>query len=279
MQATLSIGDFARATHMSVKTLRHYHRIGLLEPADVDRHTGYRRYTTGQIPTAQVIRRFRDLDMPLDQIRTVLEASDLETRNRLIAEHLNRLEDSLSHTQIAVSSLRDLLEGPAEAETREIGRRRVEATRAAAIIETVDIGDALTWYEGALGELRATLAAQGVVPTEPAGGIFADELFTHERGQATIFIPCESSVREMGRVTTLVVPAVELATIVHCGAHRGIDCAYGDLATYVTKHALAVDGPLREYYLVDRNDAADESEWLTQVCWPIFDTGPTAESV
>ena len=69
MQATLSIGDFARATHMSVKTLRHYHQIGLLEPADVDRHTGYRRYTTAQIPVAQVIRRFRDLDMPLDQIR------------------------------------------------------------------------------------------------------------------------------------------------------------------------------------------------------------------
>jgi len=30
-----SIGDFSRATHMSVKMLRHYHQIGLLEPADV----------------------------------------------------------------------------------------------------------------------------------------------------------------------------------------------------------------------------------------------------
>ena len=262
---------------MSIKTLRHYHRIGLLEPADVDRHTGYRRYTTAQIPIAQVIRRFRDLDMPLDQIRAVLEASDLETRNRLIAQHLNRLEDGLSRTQMAVSSLRDLLGGPAGSETRQVGRRRVEATRAAAIVEVVDIGDALTWYEGALGELRATLSAQGVLPTEPAGGIFADELFTHERGQATIFIPCGGNVREMGRVTTLVIPAVELATIEHCGTHRGIDRAYGDLATYVTKHALAVEGPLREYYLVDRNDTADESQWRTQVCWPIFDTGSTAE--
>lgn len=42
---------------MSVKTLRHYHRPGLLEPSDVDPATGYRRYTTGQIPAAQVIDR------------------------------------------------------------------------------------------------------------------------------------------------------------------------------------------------------------------------------
>ena len=77
MPASLAIGDFSRATHLSVKTLRHYHRIGLLEPADVDPDTGYRRYTTEQIPTAQVIRRFRDLDMPLEEIHAVLDAPDL----------------------------------------------------------------------------------------------------------------------------------------------------------------------------------------------------------
>ena len=57
MRASLPIGDFSRATHLSVKTLRHYHRVGLLEPADVDQDSGHRRYTTDQIPTAQVIRR------------------------------------------------------------------------------------------------------------------------------------------------------------------------------------------------------------------------------
>jgi DNA-binding transcriptional MerR regulator len=112
MLTYLSIGDFSRATHMTVKTLRHYHRIGLLEPADVDPHTGYRRYTTEQIPTAQVIRRFRDLDMPLEEIHAVLAAPDLKTRNQRITAHLNRLEDELGRTQQAISSLRDLLALP-----------------------------------------------------------------------------------------------------------------------------------------------------------------------
>src|ERR1700728_4205146 len=58
MSASLAIGDFSRATHLSVKTLRHYHRIGLLEPADVDSDSGHRRYAVEQIPTAQIIKRF-----------------------------------------------------------------------------------------------------------------------------------------------------------------------------------------------------------------------------
>ncbi|WP_308163314.1 MerR family transcriptional regulator [Nocardia alni] len=74
MDITIPIGDFARATHMSVKTLRYYHRVGLLEPAEVDRHTGYRHYTTAQIPTAQIIRRFRALDMPVEQVAKVIAA-------------------------------------------------------------------------------------------------------------------------------------------------------------------------------------------------------------
>ena len=66
MTSRLPIGDFSRATHLSVKMLRHYHEIRLLEPVDVDGDTGYRRYAAEQIVTAQIIRRFRDLDMPLE---------------------------------------------------------------------------------------------------------------------------------------------------------------------------------------------------------------------
>src|ERR1700679_3102400 len=109
MRASLAIGDFSRARHLSIKTLRHYHRVGLLEPAKVDPDTGHRRYTTEQIPTAQVIRRFRSLDMPLEEINAVIAAPGLAARNELIAGHLARLEVTLARTQEATASLRDLL--------------------------------------------------------------------------------------------------------------------------------------------------------------------------
>jgi DNA-binding transcriptional MerR regulator len=273
--ASLAIGDFSRATHLSVKTLRHYHRIRLLAPADIDPATGYRRYTTEQIPTAQVIRRFRDLDMPLAEIRAVLDAPDLRTRNQLISAHLARLELGLARTQTAVASLQDLLADPSAA--APIDHRRVDATMAAAITGVVDIKDLLPWYQGALGELYATLAAQDIATTGPAGAIYANELFADERGKATIFVPAGAEVRCLGRVTPLIVPAAELAVIVHTGSHADVDRAYGALAGYVTDHALQVDGPIREYYLVGRHDTPDESAWRTEIGWPIFSTGVGAK--
>lgn len=270
VEPTLTIGDFSRATHLSVKMLRHYHDIGLLEPADVDRYTGYRRYGTAQIATAQVIRRFRDLDMPLEEIHAVLSAPDPETRSRLISAHLVRLEASLARTQDAVAALRGLLERPPAA--APVRHRHAAAVLAAAITEVVDVARVLAWYQEALGELHATLAAQHITATGPGGGIYQTEIFTDERGEATMFLPCQAPPRPMGRVTALDVPAAELAIVLHAGPHVGIDLAYGTLAAYVTGHVLAVDGPIREYYLTGPIETPDQSAWRTEIGWPIFET-------
>jgi len=274
MRAALTIGDFSVATHLSVKTLRHYHRVGLLAPADVDADTGYRRYTTDQIPTAQVIRRFRDLDMPLDQIHAVLEAPDLRIRNELISAHLASLEQNLARTQSAVASLRDLLDRPPA--TGPVSHRRVGATMAAAVTAVIAMSDLVPWYLGALGELHATLEALGVPASGPSGGTYAGGLFADERGQAMVFIPTATEIQPLGRVEPVVVPAAELAVIVHPGSLADVDRSYGALAAYVASHALQVDGPIREHYLVGRQDTADESAWRTEVCWPIFSTGTAA---
>ncbi|HXB49599.1 MAG TPA: MerR family transcriptional regulator [Streptosporangiaceae bacterium] len=272
MPGSLTIGDFSRATFLSVKTLRHYHRVGLLEPADVDPVTGYRHYSSEQIPTAQVIRRFRDLSMPLEEIGSVLRAPDQATRSQLIAAHLTRLEQSLTQTQRAVASLRDLLEHPSPPAVIE--HRRVPATQAAAVMTTVDAGDLAAWYQGAIGEIRGTLSAQGIVCCGPPGGIFASELFSRERGEATLFVPVSSEVRPVGRVVPFIAPRAELAVINHTGSHSDVDRSYGALATYVSERALGVDGPVREYYLVGRHDTDDEQAWRTEIGWPIFDVAP-----
>jgi DNA-binding transcriptional MerR regulator len=270
----MPIGDFSRATHLSIKTLRHYHSIGLLEPGHVEPATGHRRYGTEQIPTAQVIRRFRSLDMPLEEIRAVIATVDLAVRNELIAGHLRRLETTLARTQEAAASLRDLLEPPVEAAPVAIEHRRMLAIRAAAVNDVIDVRDASAWYQGALGELHALLAAQKITPTGPGGAIYANDLFSYERGEATVFLPCDEPVRATGRVAPLVVPEVELAVTVHLGPHTGeIDRAYGSLATYVTEHALAIEGPIREYYVIGPHETLDEGQWRTEIGWPIFHTG------
>jgi effector-binding domain-containing protein len=126
------------------------------------------------------------------------------------------------------------------------------------VSEVIDVSDASGWYQGALGELHALLAAQQVTPAGPGGAIYANDLFGRGRGQATVFVPCHGAVRATGRVSGLVVPQAELAVITHAGGHQDVDLAYGSLAAYVTGHALGVEGPIREYYAVGPHETADE---------------------
>ena len=109
MRSTLTIGEFATLTRLSVRTLRRYHAAGLLEPDTVDASTGYRYYAPAQIPTAQVIHQLRQLDVPLAEIETILAAGDAQQRAAVVEQHLRRLEAELDRTRMAVVSLRRLL--------------------------------------------------------------------------------------------------------------------------------------------------------------------------
>lgn len=82
----LTIGAFSRLTRLSIKTLRYYHEVGLLEPAVVDPDSGYRYYQPGQAHSAHLVRRFRDLGLPVADVKAVLAAPDLrnERRSRLL---------------------------------------------------------------------------------------------------------------------------------------------------------------------------------------------------
>ena len=201
-------------------------------------------------------------------VKAVLAAPDAAARNTLIAAHLDRLEAELAQTRAAVESLRDLLQPPGG--VTAIEHRSVPATAVAAIVAVVDRADALAWWQGALGELRATVRAQHLRTAGPTGGVFASELFQHDRGQATVFVPVEGAVRPIGRVTPLVVPAAELAVISHQGSLDDADLSYAKLGSYTATHEISIDGPLREYYLRGADDTPDEAEWRTEIGWPIF---------
>ncbi|QLQ38658.1 MerR family transcriptional regulator [Micromonospora robiginosa] len=67
----LTIGAFARAASLTAKALRIYDDCGLLTPAAVDPHSGYRYYTPEQLDRARLIAALRRAGMPLAEIRTV----------------------------------------------------------------------------------------------------------------------------------------------------------------------------------------------------------------
>ncbi len=268
MGTLLSIGAFSRMTFLSVKALRHYHDVGLLLPAAIDPESGYRRYEASQVATAQVIRRLRDLGMPLEEVRVVVHAPDVDTRNAAIAAHLRRMEQQLRETQATVASLRNLIEQtptPIAVEFRTTG-----PTPALAIRERIAGDDILAWRSAAWVELRSTLETAGLRRTGAYGALYSGDLLENEAGEMIAFIPVDGTVRPNGRVRRLVLPAVEYAVAVHQGGFDSLDRTYGALGTVVAERAIGVEGPIREDSLVSEFDTPDETQHVTEVCWPIF---------
>jgi DNA-binding transcriptional MerR regulator len=256
----VGIGDFSRMTFLSVKALRHYHEVGLLPPAAIDANTGYRRYQLEQVPTAQVIRRLRELGMSLDGVRAVIEAPDVRARNAAISAHLRRMEGELEQTRATVKSLRLLLDEAPPASVA-ISYRVEEPSLALAIRAEIAHDDMFPWLDAAFAELHPAVGQR----TGVDGALFSGELMEDEFGEIVALVP---GAGEMGgRVHALELPRVEYAVAVHVGPLEEVDRTYAALGSVVAGGAIGVEGPLRENYL---------SEDRIEICWPVFQTTPAS---
>ncbi|MEU3862116.1 MerR family transcriptional regulator [Streptomyces sp. NPDC028722] len=101
VEESLSIGEMAARTGVSVHTLRYYERVGLL--TGVPRTAGGRRvYGTKQLASIKFISRLRETGMPIAQVLTYAELvrADDDTRQR-------RLEILIDHHQSVLMAINE----------------------------------------------------------------------------------------------------------------------------------------------------------------------------
>lgn len=100
----LLIGAFGRLVGLTPSALRFYDDCGLLQPASVDPATGYRLYSLEQERRAVLLRELRELELPLPEVRAVLDGSPQDAV-RLIEQHVQQLEARLTPVRRAASSV------------------------------------------------------------------------------------------------------------------------------------------------------------------------------
>jgi DNA-binding transcriptional MerR regulator len=107
----MPIGRFSRLTGLTVKALRHYDELGLLRPAAVDPETGYRSYSSAQVGRAEWIRTLRLLELPLDDIATILATDDALTLKRLLVDQQRRTRVRQAELGWILQRLQPLIDG------------------------------------------------------------------------------------------------------------------------------------------------------------------------
>ena len=78
LNSVFSISQAAAYAHMTTETLRHYDRIGLVKPSVKNELTKYRYYTAQDIVRLNTVHALQQMDLPLRDIKTVLEYEDLQ---------------------------------------------------------------------------------------------------------------------------------------------------------------------------------------------------------
>jgi len=103
------IGEVARMTGVTIRTLHHYDEIGLLAPADRT-GSGYRVYDDADLRTLQQILFYRELGFGLEEIARVMgsEGFDrrraLEEQRELIRRRVRRLENMIAAVDAAIDA-------------------------------------------------------------------------------------------------------------------------------------------------------------------------------
>ena len=100
----VSIGEFSRQSHLSVKALRLYDDLGILLPARVDPASGYRYYDQSQLAEARLIAILRQLDLPLAAIKELIGSDPV-----LIAQRVKEYWREVEVARVAQKSLAEYL--------------------------------------------------------------------------------------------------------------------------------------------------------------------------
>ena len=103
-----SIGDLARDTGITTRTLRHYDRLGLLEPSSRSA-AGHRCYSADDVRRLHRIVALRSFGLSLDEIGTVLDAGPDDDPTALIRRHLVLVDERIARASRLRSRLIDVL--------------------------------------------------------------------------------------------------------------------------------------------------------------------------
>ena len=241
----LQIGEFSRICQVSVKTLHHYDKIGLLVPAEVDQVTGYRYYQAEQIDIMNYIQRLKRYGFTLEEIQQIITLSDEKEISRLLRQQRDKLKREQQEKATILNEL----------QTHNSPAMNVLTARAKMSV------DEFGKYYGTLFE---RVPKDRVTPTGLNGARYFDQEFNPESSDIEVFI----GIREKDKADT-VMESCECAMTVHHGGYSTLSEAYGAVVNWIMENGYEIAGAPFDLYIKTQFDSLSPEDWETEVYFPI----------
>jgi DNA-binding transcriptional MerR regulator len=264
------IGDFSRLAKISVRMLRYYDELGLLKPAEVDRFTGYRFYTTSQIFQLNKIIRLKDMGFNISEIAAVLnELDDAMLVGRLQSKK-RQIEEAISCDTKKIQNIDQLIESVG----KEIVKMNYDVTiKNVPACKVVSLRDTIPAYnrEGELwGRLGEFMGRNKINCTGLNFAMYHDG----EYKESNVDVEVASCIGELKKdkegFTFREIEAVpNMASLMVPGSFENIDPAFKGLAEWLENNGYEMTGITRQVCHKGPWNEEKEENFLTEIQIPV----------
>jgi DNA-binding transcriptional MerR regulator len=277
----IKIGEFSRLVHVSVPTLRYYDQVGLLKPVEIDRFSGYRYYSTSQLPRLHRILALKGLGFSLEQIAKVLDEGltpeqmrgMLRLRHAQISQQLVEVQSQLVEVEARLRQI----EREEQLSTYDVILKNVEPLLVASVRTVLPNHSAVGALFGEVYEALAPYVSEALGPHPEEGGqtlvLWYDTEYKEQAvdGAAAFMLRCR--VPESGRVKVHELPAASMAAAVHHGSYNTIGEAHEAILTWIEANGYRIVGPDRELNLYHTMPIRlDDPSYVTELQYPVEKT-------
>jgi DNA-binding transcriptional MerR regulator len=264
----LKIGEFARLSQVSMKTLRHYDTLGLLRPSRIDLENGYRLYDMEQLADMMRIQALKDCGFALEEIVQLLQTHDVRAIEGLLNQRILAQQEVVAEEQARLQRLNARLKLLSSAEHSphyDVALKRTEP------LTLVGLRQCIASRED-IGPLAVTalehFEQQALVPIGPLVHIYFEveteniDLFV---GAPVIALPAIIRVLTCERFTG----GEQVACVLHRGDYTAIHNAHIALHLWLSTSGYRLSGPCREIYHRSVMHTTDADSYLTEIQLPI----------
>lgn len=262
----LSIGQFSKICQVSIKTLRHYDKIALMEPCCIDGQTGYRYYSEAQLSTMLLIQRLKLYGFSLSEIKEILSCDDQRALFQRLTDQKEQLTKQMAETSLIIGELDKHLHNFERTgnimEYQNIYTVRMMNTEDTPLISSrqmMSVEDFGTNF----GKVFETVAKEHLTPVQTLT-IYHDEKFDPDYNDMELAV----IIREADKASRILKGGL-CAVTTHRGPYSSLSDAYGAITKWIDENGCAIDGAPYEIYTKNQFDQLPPDEWETEIYFPI----------
>lgn len=263
------IGEFSKIVKLTVKTLRFYDEAGLLAPSFTDKFTGYRYYQTEQLYCAQQVIALRQAGFSIDEIKHILSGKDvsemLDRKETELKQEKQAAEERLSRLSVIKKFYSEEQTMNYQAIIKYLPQYTVYCKQFK-VKDFSEYGVIIPLIGAEISKVNPTLKCiePNFCYVEYLDGEFKERDFNVEYVEAV-----EKIGKETKNIKFKILPAAEVACVMHKGSYEGLRKGYIYLINWVKENGYLPAGNAREQYIDGCWNKENEDDYLTEIQIPV----------